>query len=316
MKVRRLLLLVALLGAAGACGDAEGISGQTRVGDQLLDTPPALTLLTPSGDVELPTWSYCTQQEAGEVSVGGCAGGGPPRRPPRLQSDGTAAFRFPHDDWTFVAEFRPAAERKEPACRPRWSAPVSREGDRYVIPALGPAGAWDVDVSGHSTTELGNDMVTTFRWVTSTDSDIPIPAWAQIGFHNPPLDGVRKGAYGPSVRLEGLSPEPTTATGTFTVTADGGESESFELESDEDDCAADGLVTLGYGLASEERDIDGDTPFTYRLEVVLDQTTYVGTATWPDDGESPGSSEVLVNDWEPPLPDSAYRRFADQADGD
>lgn len=175
MTVPRLLTLVGLIGLASACGVKDALHEETEVRGNLLDDPPALTLLTRAGGVELPAWTYCLQRETGESSVGGCADGGPPRWPPRLEAVDTAAFTFPERDWAFFAEFRPVAEKKQPARHPsRWT-PVTRQGDHYVIPALGPAGVWDVDVSGHSVTDLGNNMVTTFRWVTDTDSDGPSP---------------------------------------------------------------------------------------------------------------------------------------------
>lgn len=265
-------------------------------------------LRTPSGGVELPAWSYCYSRQAGGRTLASCGDGGPPWSPPRLDTDGSASFTSPEEDWQFVAEFRPVVKTKVSACRARLRTPVEHEADRYVIPALGPAGVWDVDVSGHSRTEVGNDLITTFRWATSTDSDVVPPARALVGFQNPPSEGVRQGAYGPTVSLEGLFPEPSAAAATLTVTARDGQTQSFTMKRDEEQCPVDGLVTFGNRTAADERDLDGEAPFTYQLEVVLDAATYVGTATWPDDLESPGSSDVLVTHWEPPLPTGTVER--------
>lgn len=307
MRARNVLVLLAVAATVSACGSADSQRGReqpprTEVGEQPAGRPPPLVLRTQAGTVRLPAWAYCYSRQRGEEVVGSCGDGGPPRPPPRIETDGSASFTFAGEDWRFVAEFRPVGELGAPQCRPRLRTQVGKEGDDYVIPALGPAGVWDVDVSGRSRTDAGNDLITTFRWVTSADSGLVPPAWAAVKFQTPPSARPRQAAYGPDVRLEGLFPEPSTASVMFTVTSEGGETRSFALAQGEDDCAADGLVTFGPSATPEEPDVVGDGPFAYRLDVVLDGTAYVGEASWPDDLESPGNSDVLVTSWEPPLP--------------
>ena len=137
--------------------------------------------------------------------MGGCADGAPPEHPPELQADDAATFAFPLDGWDFSADFHPAGDRAE-RCRREWSTPVRHEGDRYVIPAVVPAGAWDVDVFGRGAARqrpvrdvpLG-DRLRRDRGGRSTGTAF---------FVGPPSLGTPMTAPSPTVRLSGLVTEP------------------------------------------------------------------------------------------------------------
>ncbi len=112
-----------------------------------------------------------------------------------------------------------------------------------------------------------------------------------------------KVAQSPQVSVNGLDPEPATAGALFTVTAASGESETFTLSAIADDCPEDGgLVLEVAGQPAQAVDLPGTAPYTYSLDLALGSTPHTATATWPDDLEFPGSGEVLVTEWDPPLP--------------
>jgi hypothetical protein len=249
--------------------------------------------------VELPAWSYCYAIEAadGSSSEGGCADGAAPEVPPVLQGDGTAEFTFPLDGWNFSADFRPAGQPLG-RCRRQWSTPVRLDGDRYVVPAVVPAGTWDVDVFGRSE-EAGNDLSATFRWVTSSDPATAPAVQAAAYFLGPPSLGTPMTASAPTLRLTGLTTEPDDARGRLTLTASGGEQLTFVLEGAPDGCDLDGVTSLVTPTGPSEINIAGAPPFTYAVDVTLDGTTHTGTGSWPDDLVANGNELALT--FEPPI---------------
>ncbi len=298
MAPRRLLALVALLGLVSACGDAAAQRDPEAEPEAAAGQPPPLTLHRPDGDVDLDAWSYCylTEAEDGSSSSGGCADGPPPEHPPELHVDDAATFAFPLDGWEFSADFRPAGDRAE-RCRREWSTPVRREGERYVIPAVVPAGAWDVDVFGRGGT--GNDLSATFRWVTRGDGATKPVVTGTAFFLGPPSLGTPMTAPSPTVRLSGLVTEPAEASARFRLTASGGEELSFVLELAPGRCARDGVITFVTPTGPSEIDLAGAPPFTYTVDATLDGVTSTGTGSWPDDLVANGNDLELTFD--PPI---------------
>ena len=105
---------------------------------------------------------------------------------------------------------------------------MRQEGERYVIPAVVPAGAWDVDVFGRG--GPGNDLSATFRWVTALRRGRGAGVTGTAFFVGPPSLGTPMTAPSPTVRLSGLATEPAEASARFRLTASGGEELAFVLE--------------------------------------------------------------------------------------
>ena len=298
MPFSRLLALVALIGLVAGCGDAAAIRDRAETSREVTDRPPPLTLYGTQGEVELDAWSFCffAEAEDGSSNRGSCADGAPPEHPPELRADDAATFAFPLDGWDFSADFHPAGERAD-RCRREWSTPVRQEGDRYVIPVVVPAGTWDVDVFGRG--EPGNDLTTTFRWVTAGAAQTETGVTGTAFFIGPPSLGTPMTAPSPTVRLSGLATEPAEASARFRLTASGGEELALELRLAPGRCARDGVVSFVTPTGPSEIDLSGAPPFTYAVDVTLDGVTSTGTGTWPDDLVANGDELELTFD--PPI---------------
>ena len=174
--------------------------------------------------------------------------------------------------------------------------PVRHEGDRYVIPAVVPAGAWDVDVFGR-----GGTRQRPVRHVPLGDR-LRRGRGAGDGhgvFVGPPSLGTPMTAPAPTVRLRGLTTEPAEARGRLRLTASGGEELAFVLELAAERCTRDGVITFVTPTGPSEIDLTGAPPFTYAVDVTLDGVTSTGTGSWPDDLVANGNELELTFD--PPI---------------
>ena len=302
-RVAALLLVVSL----AACGQESGpptvpdeVADRTTAGRADLPGPPPLTLHRPEGDVDLEAWTWCYQDESG---AGGCADGRPPDNPPATEAAGPLTFSFPLEGWSFTASFRTPGPYRD--CERQLSAPIEAAGDgTYELAALGPAGPWEVQISGNG--DEGGDLSTTFRWTTPSDSTVSPAAVGLVGLLGPPSVYEDKDleAYGPDLYLTGLSDEPTEATAEL-VLSDGDVSATYPMEaSRKDDCPGDGaLYFSGQAAAGQAVDLPdlGEPPYSYEVHLVMDGRSYTGTGRWPDD-LTPPSSNSLELTWSPPLP--------------
>jgi hypothetical protein len=261
-------------------------------------TPPPLTLHRPEGDVDLEAWTYCFASGTSNV----CADGGPPMNPATTRAEGQVTFTFPLKGWEFRAELVPTGDKGY--CRQVRTVDriVGGDDDTFTIPALGPAGSYDVTVTGNGAT--GGDLATSFRWETSSDSTLPAPAAGTVGFMGPlmsPDDEVR--AFGPLLYLSGVADEPTRASAVL-VLPDAPGAPEYPMDLVADRCHHDGYLSFESptepGAEAELPEL-GAPPYRTEVRVTLDGTTYVGTGRWPDDLH-PRRSNNLVLTWEPALP--------------
>jgi hypothetical protein len=262
--------------------------------------PPPLTLHRPEGDVDLEAWTYCfSNPDSGSA---GCADGGPPEDQAATSAAGEVAFSFPLEGWAFTADFVLTGD--DGYCRNALTTAVEQQDDgTYVVPALGPAGTWDVMITGYGDT--GNDLATSFRWTTSADSDHPTPATGNVGFMGPPMSRDEAPiAFGPSLLLSGLVPEPASASADL-VLPDAAGAPSYPMELQPDRCHHDGVLSLAAsGEPGAEVDLPdlGEPPYRTEVHLTMDGASYVGVGSWPDDLQ-PRSSNQLVLEWTPPLPE-------------
>ena len=220
-----LVALLGLVSACGSCGPRVTADGRTR-----RPSPPAISRRRPpsvatvrTGDVDLDARVVLLPHRGrGRLhSSGGCADGPPPEHPPELHVGTTPrTFAFPSTAGSSApTSDRRAIARAMPA---RWSTPVPvRKGDRYVIPAVVPAGAWDVDVFGRGGT--GNDLI----------RDVPLGdprRRHEAGRHGrrrsssaAPSLGTADDGTEPDRAPERAGPEPAEARRAVRLTASGGE---------------------------------------------------------------------------------------------
>lgn len=307
MRVATRLATALLVLGLAACGQESGPSATggadenapQAVGEPNMAGPPPLTLLRPEGDIDLEPYTWCFQDESG---ASGCADGAPPDDPPGTHAEGSVAFSFPLDGWSFTASFREPGKRSD--CERIVQTPVRSEADgTFVIRALGLAGRWDVDISGFADT--GGDLFAAFTWTTPTASTEVPTARGEVGLLGPPsvFEDRDLEAYGPSLSLSGLAEEPG-AVSAEVVLSDGTASATYPLHAVAmDGCRDDGAVALMGENPNQALDLPdlGAPPFAYEVHLTMDGRSYVGTGAWPDD-LTPKNSNQLSLSWSPALP--------------
>jgi hypothetical protein len=127
------------------------------------------------------------------------------------------------------------------------------------------------------------DLSVRLRWTTPADGPLPVPE-AHLGVLAD-NDGVVD-SYGVELSVTNLASSPDHATAVVTVAASGGEELSFEptltsLAPAGCDAVEGQVYWTGPDAKGKEAAALGDPPFTYTVELTLDGTAYVATATWP-----------------------------------
>jgi hypothetical protein len=302
MRRRGSIATLALLASLAGCG-TEGSS--TAGSDQspearppgtdvALTGPPPLTLHAPEGDVELPAYTWCIDS--------GCADGPAPENPPETRGAGPLTLSYPQPGWSFAADLRRPG--RATGCDRTMHVTMDAADDGSLqLPAVGPAGRWQVDVTGYA--EQGGDLLTTFLWSTPTDAaQLPV-ARGQVGLLGPPSLSQDQGleGYGPSLYLTGLAAEPRNVSADVTL-SDGVASATYPLHPvAKDPCPDDGAVSLEGEHPTEAVDLPelGEPPYTYDVRLVMDGEEYVGTGSWPEGLDPPNSNQVSLT-WSPALP--------------
>lgn len=191
-----------------------------------------------------------------------------------------------------------ATQPGEPDCAARRTdAEVEHLGAGWWrVRPRGPAGPYRFSLFAAGT---GGDMVGELRWTTPYDRPLPDPAarLALIADH----DG-RPDSYGLEFIVTDLPAPPTEYGARITVTAANGQSRAIEATPAPEYCGGEGsVVFLGPDDEAKQAAALGDFPFTLRVELTLDGSTHVATATYPDD-EIAGSEPYVAIEFTPPLP--------------
>ncbi|MFW6092022.1 MAG: hypothetical protein ACODAF_09060 [Actinomycetota bacterium] len=291
----------AALLAATACG---GDAATTVTGDgaeerrnpstdtehppDVTERPPDVTVRGDGTELALEPYTYCW----GQV----CVDGAPSEPLPDAGSPAELEVQFPEPDWTFSAEFR----RADDDCARTQTAelePLSSTTHRLV--PHGEAASYDVDLFGRG----DGDLFVRFRWTTPEDGPPPEPeAWLSVLADR---DGAVD-SYGVELSVTNLASSPEQAGARITVTAADGEQHTFEptptsYAPEECDAIVGQLAWRGPEEDGRRAAELGDPPFSYTVDLELDGTSYVGTATWPDD-EHPDRAPAVPLTFEPPLP--------------
>jgi hypothetical protein len=282
--MKRLLLLAAVL-LVGGCGDATGSGGETGSEPDLTEPPP-ITLHLADRDLELRPWTWCYGN--------GCVDGWHGDDLESVGSPSSVEFSFPEEDWHFTATFNEHGVEK---CARRISMPVEPAGDgSWVIEPAGPAGTWDVDISGGGP---GGDVITTFTWTTPTDGALPgtpTGSAAVLADHDGELD-----SYGVEIGVDNLAAQPREASASVTVTSADGQSVTIDTKPQRS-CYSEGSLwfTASDDVGRRATEL-GAGPFEYAVELTLDGATYTGRGSWPD-GETEDIAPHVPLTWAPELP--------------
>ena len=257
------------------------------------DQPPEPLVLTAEGWTPVEVTSTCWQHTNAAFCADGIAS--PPyiaARPGRV-----ATFAFPLDGWTFEASAQALPDADGAACTRYLETRVTADGEAFHVEVLGPAGRYLVGIVGRGPQ---GSVAASFVLTATTGASVP-PAEGYLALLTD-LDGTL-GSYGVELGATGLDRGYPDATVRATVTAADGSSETYGPYADGDsDGCDDGSVFITSPSEQPWPTPDlGPGPYRYRVELVLDGTTYVGTAVWPRDqraDEAPNTDLRFV----PPLP--------------
>lgn len=234
---------------------------------------------------------------------GSCSDGQPPVDPPDVGPAEQVTVSLPEPGWTFDATFRPADQRCGRQQQVDLDAVPGGDGTSgATISPVGPAGVYDVDLSGRGS--RGNDVNVTFRWTTPVDGPPPVPE-ASIAV----LDerGGQVEGYGISLAVGGLAAAPREASAHVTVTSSQGASLELDPAAEIGSCSSEGSAWFSgtYEQAQQAAAL-GSAPFTYDVVLALDGVEHRASATWPrDERSSPDESPDTPLRFTPPLPSVA-----------
>lgn len=319
MRALRLSAALALLLAgAGACGEANPdstaqpappaveaqpappitstgpgmpipISGFTR--------PPAIHLRGGGNELVLAPWTSCWS--SGNAT--GCGDGRPPEVPPDIGSPPDIEVSFDTPGWRFSATAVPSGQtcggRSQTMDLPATGATTHR------LSPIGKAGDYTITLNGRSTEAATNkgDVVTTFRWRTTTDGPHQAPGATMSLMASPPEMRASAGAEF-SAHALGVSTNAGTVDASAVVTTSTGATLAVAFEPINLECVPDGSLFLrspnddGKAIAGL-----GPAPYRYAVTLTLNGTTFRGKGTWPQD-EIHDCRPCTRLQFEPPLP--------------
>lgn len=257
------------------------------------DRPPEPLVLTTDGWTPVEVTSTCWQHDTAAFCADGSAS--PPYvvAPPGR----VATLAFPLAGWTFEASAQALPDTDGPACARYLDARVKADGEAFHVEVLGPKGRYLVGIVGR-----GPQGSVAASFVLTATAGMPTPPAEGYLALLTDLNGTL-GSYGVELGVVGLDRGYPGATVRATVTAADGSSETYGPYADGDrDGCDDGsvFITSPSGQPWSAPDL-GPGPYRYRVELVLDGTTYVGTAGWPRDERADEAPNTDLK-FAPPLP--------------
>ncbi len=251
--------------------------------------PPPFVVRYDSTELRIAAAAWCWSN--------GCADG-IDLDPPSIGSPDEVLVFIP--DFDRLQATQVSGERHTCESRTLEAATEDLGGGWWRVVPQGPADDYTVDLFASRGGELftppggTGDMFASLRWTTTVDAPLPDPEASIVLVVN--HDG-KPDSYGLELSVANLAATPSEYSATVTVTAANGKSHTFEAQPAEH-CAGAGWLFF------DEPDSDalaaprlGDFPFTYRVELVLDDVTHVATARY-------GGDEVSIDvplEFEPAL---------------
>jgi len=275
------------------------------VGAARLHKAPAVTVTHGDTTLTLEPWTTCWSGP----SSGYCADGMPPEEPPDLGTvTDDITVDFPVPGWDFTAVFRDPGGH----CGVSIQFELAAAGlNRWTLPGVGPAGAYEVYVSGRGPE---GDVHVTFAARTTADGVMPPPSADLAVVYD--IDGVPMLQGPATLGLDLLANPETQPTASVQVTAADGRRTSLDLAPAAQECLNVGSVQLGEGGALEPQTADlveaterfGPAPYDICVDLQLDGTTHVAQLRNPDDLDP--ESATLRPLFSPPLPAAAAAAYA------
>lgn len=271
--------------------------------------PSPVVVRTAERDIRLKAWSGCWNFPSGKKDRHGgiCFRGGPAPRAklPSAGSPEAIDFWFGMPDYRFQATLTEIDVR----CPRSEDAKVVPTGDHtFRIDPVGLSGRYRVDL--HAKGAPAGSASYSFLWETPADGPLDEPS-GYVGW----VSGHRKPgdlwSYGVEVGVDDLGFHPRTGHAKVTATAANGRSITVEIPLTRPSlrpCSRLGGFYFQTDDPATQAVVDlGPAPFSYRVEMTLDGTRYVGTSTWPDDLIR-GLHPYTRLTWKPPLPAYDGRR--------
>lgn len=249
-------------------------------------------LRTPERDLRLTTWLGCWNGPSGNL---GCVDeeAGPIAELRDVGSPEHLDFWFGVKGWTFDARF---TELGSDCPRSEHTKTVSTGARWYRIKPAGLAGDYRVDLIGdgpHSEFK-GVPTMMSFVWHTPVDGPVDQPK-ARVSVED--------------LEVHDLGFQPASTSAQVTITDANGEKTTRQLPGGDGRCPTNALGGLYFQGDFVDPAIPelGPGPYSYRVRLILDGETYIGTGASDDgaflDARGPGpgtSAGDLV--WSPPLP--------------
>ena len=244
--------------------------------------PPTIRVTGHGTSFELTIWTTCWIDFIGSDGTQSdyCADGvpDPVDELERVRGAGPLYVEFPVAGWEFSATATLAGKEEE--CGRSQTEPLARIAPTvHELVPQGFAGTYIVDVYGSG---QGGDVVSSFVWETTVDGVLPVPK-ANMGLLW--FDDGRVTTYAAGMSISGLAITPDSASARVIVTAaNGASTEVRYVEDRPEGCRSPGLVGLDVNRGDALRAAAlGEAPFTYDVELTMDDTVYRATATWPRD---------------------------------
>lgn len=249
------------------------------------EAPPGVVVVGGGRVLELQPWTTCWTNY--------CADGMPPAVLELIEDDHALLVEFPVDGWEFEARSQAAGD---PCSRSQSVALVRIHPTVFRLDPFGLAGDHDITLFGRGP---GGDLFVSFRWTTSVDGVLPVPeaTLSILADHDGEVD-----SYGSELLVQGLGSTPEGTGASVVVTAASGASHEIEFEAPGAGCQPDGSIWLtapdSEGLAAAAL---GEPPFTYDVELRIDDAVHRAQAIWPADEDEECAPCVPLR-FDPPLP--------------
>lgn len=273
-----------------------------RPGDER--EPPPIRVTGDGTAMELPIWTTCwiapIASDGTQESF--CADGyrAPTEELQRVRGTGPLYVEFLVAGWEFSATTVLVGEED---CGRSQTEPLARIAPTvHELVPQGFAGTYIVDVSGRGPS---GDVISSFVWETTIDGVLPVPK-ANMGLLW--YDDGKVTTYAADMSISGLATTPDSASAIVTVTAANGTSTDVPYEQDRPEgCRGVGHLTLDVAIEDALRAAAlGEAPFTYDVELTMDGSVYMATASWPADEFVDHAGYVPLR-FEPALPALAPR---------
>ncbi|MCY3634437.1 MAG: hypothetical protein OXH23_02385 [bacterium] len=262
--------------------------------------PPTIRVTGDGTSFELTIWTTCWIDFIGSDSTQSdyCADGvpDPVDELERVRGAGPLYVEFPVAGWEFSATTFQIGD--EEGCGRSQTEPLARIAPTvHELVPQGFAGTYIVDVYGSG---QRGDVISSFVWEMTVDGVLPVPK-ANMGLLW--FDDGKVTTYAADMSISGLAITPDSASATVIVTAaNGASTEVRYLEDRPEGCRSPGLVGLDVNRGDALRAAAlGEAPFTYDVELTMDDIVYRATATWPRDEFVDHSGYVPLN-FDPALP--------------